>query len=145
MRALRLRIATPSTILVDADDARSVRAEDASGGFGMLPGHADLLTLLSDCVLRWRDGAGREHYCAVRSGVLTISGGAVVEIACRQGVVGDDLEALRARIATMREEEVEVGRRSKVEQTRLHAQAIRQLMRYLRPAAGAVDAPEIET
>lgn len=146
MSSLRLLITTPSAILVDSDDAGSVRAEDASGGFGLLPGHADLLTVLTDCVVRWRDGSGRESYCAVRSGVLTVTGGARVEIACRQGLTGDDLTELRGRIARMREQETDAGRRLKVEQTRLHARAVRQLMRYLRPAAGAAPAtPERES
>ena len=142
MSALRLRIATPSAILVETDDARSIRAEDVSGGFGLMPGHADMLTVLTDCVVRWRDGSDREFYCAVRSGVLTVDGGARVEIACRQGMAGDDLPRLRARVVAMREEEAEAGRRVKVEQTQLRARAVRQLMRYLHPTADAAPPPE---
>lgn len=142
MSALTLRITTPSAILVDADNARSVRAEDVSGGFGLLPGHADLLTVLTDCVVSWRDGSDHEFYCAVRSGVLTVAGGARVEIACRQGLTGDDLSKLRARVAEMRDEEAETDRRAKVEETRLRARAVRQLMRYLHPTADAPPPPE---
>ena len=142
MSALRLRITTPSAILVDTDDARAVRAEDVSGGFGLLPGHADMLTVLTDCVVRWRDGSDREFFCAVRSGVLTVVGGARVEIACGQGLAGDDLPRLRARVVAMREEEAEAGRRVKVEQTQLRARAVRQLMRYLHPTADAAPPPE---
>ena len=35
--ALHLTITTPAVILVDSDDVASVRAEDASGSFGILP------------------------------------------------------------------------------------------------------------
>ncbi len=141
MSGLHLKIATPSAVLVDSSDARAVRAEDASGGFGVLPGHADLLTVLSDSVVRWRDAAGRERYCAVRGGVLSVAGGRLVTVACRQAVAGDDLVRLKAEVSTMRAAEADAERRARVEQTRLHARAVRQLMRYLRPAQGAPPAP----
>ena len=35
---MRLTIATPASLLVDATDVRSLRAEDMSGAFGVLPG-----------------------------------------------------------------------------------------------------------
>ena len=140
MDGLRLTIATPSAIIVDCD-VRAVRAEDISGDFGILPGHADFLTVLSDCVVRWRDAPGSEHFCVVRSGAMTVTGGAKVEVACRQGVSGDDLAALLARVAALRHSEKESGRRARVEQTQLHARAVRQLMRYLRPTTGATALP----
>ena len=56
--ALHLTITTPATVLVDRDDVARVRAEDESGGFGILPGHADLLTVLPASVVRWRSGDG---------------------------------------------------------------------------------------
>ncbi len=56
-RACASRSSTPAAILIDADDVRSLRAEDESGAFGVLPGHADLLTVLPPSVVRWtRDG-----------------------------------------------------------------------------------------
>ena len=129
---IRLTIATPSTLLVDVDDVRSLRAEDASGAFGVLPGHADLLTVLPPSVLRWTRGDGPPRYCALNGGVLTITGGDRVAVACRRGALGDDLEKLQAEVAAQRAAELDADRRAKVEQTRLHAQALRQLMRYLR-------------
>lgn len=131
-RGLHLTIATPGSVLVDASDVRSLRAEDESGAFGVLPGHADLLTVLPPSVIRFtRDDEGT-RYCALSGGVLTVSGGDRVAIACRRGVVGDDLAALQAQIAAARAAELDADRRAKVEQIRLHARALRQLMRYLR-------------
>ena len=52
---LHLTVTTPMEVLVDATGVRSVRAEDASGAFGILPGRADFLTSLPASVLRWRD------------------------------------------------------------------------------------------
>ena len=130
---LRLTIATPAALLVDADDVRSLRAEDSSGGFGVLPGHADLLTVLPPSVVRWTKSGEATRYCAVSGGVLTVSGGNRVAVACRRGAVGDDLAALQARVAAARAAELDADRRAKVEQMRLHARALRQLMRFLRP------------
>ena len=62
-------------MVADHDDVVSVRAEDASGSFGILPGHADLLTVLTPSVVAWRHADGRPGWCAVRRGVLTVRGG----------------------------------------------------------------------
>ncbi|MGB3584840.1 MAG: hypothetical protein WBA40_27520, partial [Roseiarcus sp.] len=59
-------------------------------------------------------------------------GGKRVAIACRRGAIGDDLAALKAEIEALRSAELDADRRARVEQTRLHARALRQLMRYLR-------------
>ena len=132
MSGLRLTIVTPAAILIDADDVRSVRAEDESGAFGVLPGHADLLTVLPPSVVRWTRDGTPTRYCALSGGVLTITGGDRVAIACRRGAIGDDLEKLEADVAAERAAEIDADRRAKVEQTQLHARAVRQLMRYLR-------------
>ncbi len=130
--ALRLTIATPSALLLDAPDVRSLRAQDASGAFGVLPGHADLLTVLPPSVLRWTHANGATRYCALSGGVLTVSGGTRVAVACRRATLGDDLERLQGEVAAARAAELDADRRARVEQTRLHAQALRQLMRSLR-------------
>jgi F-type H+-transporting ATPase subunit epsilon len=133
-RGLRLVIATPATLLVDVPDVASFRAEDASGGFGVLPGHADFVTTLPACVLRWRTEAQVERFCAVRGGVLTVKDGAEIRIACRYGVLGDDVETLEAEVRIAAAARADLASRVRVEQTRLHAYAVRQLVRYLRPA-----------
>ncbi|HMK88357.1 MAG TPA: F0F1 ATP synthase subunit epsilon [Methylocystis sp.] len=133
-KALRLTITTPNVVLFDEGDVRSVRAEDQSGGFGLLPGHADLLTVLPPSVVRWRSFEGTERYCAVRGGVMSVTKGALVSIACRHGVLGHDLQRLEAEVRSARAEEIDAAARARVEQTRLHANAVRQLIRYLRPS-----------
>ncbi len=135
--ALHLTIATPASILVDADDVRSLRAEDSSGAFGVLPGHAELLTVLPPSVVRWTRASEATRYCALSGGVMTVSGGNRVAIACRRGTIGDDLARLEAEVAAQRAAELDADRRAKVEQLRLHARALRQLMRFLRSAGRA--------
>ena len=132
---LHLTVTTPSQILVESDNVAAVRAEDQSGGFGVLPGHADLLTVLVPSVLRWRTADGVARFCAVRGGVFTVSSGRDVAVACREGVVGDSLNELQAKVRAVRAQELEADRKARVEQIRLHALAVRQLVRYLRPNA----------
>jgi F-type H+-transporting ATPase subunit epsilon len=131
---LRLTISTPASILVDAQTIVALRAEDESGSFGILAGHADFLTVLTPSVLRWRGADHVERFCAVEEGVLRVSEGRSVTIACRKGVLGDSLAALETRIEAARISQIETARNARVEQTRLHAQAVRQLLHYLRPS-----------
>lgn len=130
---LRLSISTPTSVLVRDLEVRAVRAEDESGSFGILPGHTDFLTVLEASVVRWRTADDVLHYCAQGGGLLTVEGGASVAIACRQGTLGDDLPKLVAEVARLRAAETDAERKARVEQMRLHARAVRQLMRYLRP------------
>ncbi len=137
--ALRLTIAMPAGLLVDSDDVVAFRAEDATGSFGILPGHADFLTVLTPCVLRWRTRGGEQRFCAVGGGMLRVVDGARISIACRDGALGDALETLEARARAARDARRDAVRRARVEQTRLNAQAIRQVLRYLRPGAADAD------
>ena len=130
---LHLTITTPTNLLVDETDVVSLRAEDGSGGFGIWPGHTEFLTALPASVVRWHMKDGRVRYCAVQGGLMTVEGGERIAIACRRGMTGDDLPGLEAQVEELRSAEEEAGREARVEQTRLHARAVRQLIRYLRP------------
>jgi F-type H+-transporting ATPase subunit epsilon len=99
---IHLTVTTPSQILVDSGDVAAVRAEDESGSFGILPGHADLLTALVPSVVRWRTSDGAAHFCAVRGGVFTVSSGRNVAVACREAVLGDSLEHLEGKVRAVR-------------------------------------------
>lgn len=139
---LHLTISTPMEVLVDDSAVQSLRAEDESGGFGILPGHTDFLTALPASVVRWRGPDGALHFCALRAGLMTVTKGACVAIACREGILGDDLTALEADVAERRADETDADRRARVEQIRLHANAVRHLMRLLRPGrSDALDHP----
>ncbi len=131
--SLHLIITTPTTVLVDERDAYAVRATDDSGSFGILPGHADLLTVLPPSVVRWTDTRGSIRYCALQGGVLGVTGGDQVAIACRKAVLGENLENLEKDVRSARAAETEADRHARVAQTHLHAQAIRYLMNNLVP------------
>jgi F-type H+-transporting ATPase subunit epsilon len=78
---VRLLITDPTEVVADHPDVVSLCAEDESGGFGILTGHADLLTVLPVSVVSWRHADGKMGYCAVRRGVLTVQGGKTIAIA----------------------------------------------------------------
>ncbi|WP_234052838.1 MULTISPECIES: F0F1 ATP synthase subunit epsilon [unclassified Xanthobacter] len=132
-RTLTLTVTTPTKVLVQGLEVASVRAEDESGSFGILPGHTDFLTVLPASVVRWRTPDDVTHYCAQGGGLLTVEGGAKVAVACRQGTLGDDLATLEREVERLRAAETDTERKARVEQMRLHANAVRQLMRFLRP------------
>jgi F-type H+-transporting ATPase subunit epsilon len=132
---MRLRIVTPLEVVVDAPDVVALRAEDASGGFGILPGHADFLTNLAISVVRWRGRDNAMHFCAVRRGVLRVTGGREIAIATREAVPGEDLATLDQTVLARFRADIEAERVEHVEATRLQLNAIRQIMRHLRPGA----------
>ena len=77
--------------------------------------------MLLPSVVRWTKSSEATRYCALSGGVLTVSGGDRVAIACRRGTVGGDLAALEAAVAAERSTELDADRRARVEQTVLHA------------------------
>jgi F-type H+-transporting ATPase subunit epsilon len=129
---LDLTIATPLDMVVNHDAALSLRAEDESGSFGIRPGHADFITMLAPSVVRWLAPDGTRRFCAVDGGVMTVSGGHAIAIACREAIAGDALERLEREVARVRVAQLDAERRVRVEAVRLHAQAVRQMLRYLR-------------
>ncbi len=130
---MRLLITTPTAIILDEASVSSVRAEDDSGSFGILEGHTDFLTALKVSIVSWRGADQRTHYCAVRRGVLTVSGGSEIAIATREAVAGDDLDRLEAIVVGEFRERTEAERSARTESLQLQMKAIRQIVRYLRP------------
>jgi len=131
---MRLLISTPLEIVADHADIVSVRAEDESGSFGILAQHADLLTALTLSVVAWRHTDGRQRFCAVRRGVLSVRDGKQVSVATRQAQLGDDLESLEHAVIARFRAEAEAERADRVAALRLHTRAIRQIVQALRGA-----------
>ncbi|PZU64816.1 F0F1 ATP synthase subunit epsilon [Sphingobium sp.] len=127
---MRLRITDPTSIVVDHDVA-SIRAEDASGSFGIFAGHADLVTALEISVVSWREVDGRQGFCAVRNGILTVSDGSRVDIATREAHLGDDLEELEAIVLAGYRTHIEAERSSRTASAKLRMQAIRRMVEAL--------------
>lgn len=136
---MRLTICTPLAIVIDEDGVELLRAEDATGSFGILRGHTDFLTSLAVAAVGWLSADGTRRYCAVRRGVLSVTGGHEIAIATREAVPGDDLVTLHQTVLARFRDEIEAERSEHIESTRLQLNAIRQIMRHLR-ADGRQDA-----
>lgn len=137
---MKLRIITPLAVVVEEANLMSLRAEDASGGFGIQPGHAGFLTSLTVSVVSWKGAAGTQHYCAVRGGVLSVGpatgGGQEIAIATREAVTGDDLATLDRTVLARFRADTEAEHTERVESTRRQLDVIRRMVSRLRPASG---------
>jgi F-type H+-transporting ATPase subunit epsilon len=128
---VRLSVVTPQAVVVD-EDVGHVRAEDESGSFGILDRHADMLTALAISVLVYRDRSGREHFVAVRGGLLIVTGRSQVDVLTREAIRGDDLRQLesdvlgRFRRAAADEEHARRGA------ARLEGSLLRRVADYMR-------------
>lgn len=136
---MRLLITTPTSVVVDENDVVAVRAEDESGGFGILNGHIDFLTALEPSIIAWRNQSGREQFCAVRRGVFSVSGGANVSVATREAVVGDDLDKLESEVLAAFRQAADEERAQRTDSLRLEMRAVKQIVRYLRPERRAFE------
>jgi F-type H+-transporting ATPase subunit epsilon len=130
---MRLLITTPTVVVIDDPEVTAVRAEDESGSFGILTGHADFLTALTVSVVAWHRTDGLQHYCAVRRGVLRVSAGSEVAIATREAISCDDLDHLEQVVVAKLRSALESERAARTESLQLQMKAIRQIVRYLRP------------
>ncbi len=130
---MKLLITTPTAVVINEQDVAAVRAEDESGSFGILNGHANFLTALTVSVVSWHNADDRREFCAVRRGVLSVTNGNEVAIATREAIAGDDFDHLERVVLARFRETVEAERAARTESLRLQMQAIRQIVRYLRP------------
>ena len=129
---MKLNVSTPLAIVVDVDDLVYLRAEDETGSFGILPGHADFLTALAVSVMTWRDRTGIEHHIAVRGGILEVRGGNTIIIATREAACSDDLGQLETEVLASFHRAVEEDRAARVDAQRLYLTAIRHICHFLR-------------
>lgn len=136
---MKLRITSLGAIAVDESEVVSIRAEDASGSFGILEGHAEFLTALDASVVSWRRRDGRQGHCAIRRGVLTVEQGGRVSVATREAVVDDDLARLETAVLIEFRQRDAQERAARVESARMEIRAVREILRYLRPERAHYD------
>ena len=134
---MKLTVATPLAIVVAADNVAHLRAEDETGAFGILTGHADFLTALTISVASWRDGRGAERHVALRGGMLAVRGGDTIAIASPEAVAGDDLQRLEAEVVAGFRRRLAEDQAARTDAQRLYLAAIRQIVRFLRTEGAA--------
>ena len=129
---MRLTVATPLVIVVEVGDVVHLRAEDDTGAFGILPGHADFLTALAVSVASWRDDRGAEHHVALRGGMLEVRDGSTIAIATPEAVPSDDLQRLETEVLARFRRQLVEEQAARTDARRLYLAAIRQIARFLR-------------
>jgi len=139
---MRLLITVPTAVVIDETDVTAIRAEDESGSFGIMNGHADLLTALNVCIVSWKGMGEKRRYCAVRRGVLSVNraaDGTEVAIATREAVSGDSLKHLEQVVLDEFRQRQEAERAARTDSLQLQIKAVRQIMRFLRPGRPGQD------
>jgi len=129
---MRLSVATPLAIVIEVSDVAHLRAEDDTGAFGILPGHADFLTALAVSVVTWRDESGIEHHVALRGGMLEVRDGDTIAIATPEAVTSEDLHRLEVEVLDTFRRELLEEQAARTDARRLYLAAIRQIARLLR-------------
>ena len=128
---MKLRVTTPPRVIVDRE-VSYVQGEDASGRFGILPGHEPFLTAVAPSILiyRYRDGGSeRERYVAVRHGVLRVDPEGV-QVAVRDAHESENLSGLRDELRKARESRDSRSHRLTRSLYQMQLAAWRRLMEY---------------
>jgi F-type H+-transporting ATPase subunit epsilon len=138
---VKLTIAVPTALVAEVEQVVHLRAEDASGAFGILPRHADFLTVLAISVVSWRHAGETERHCAVRGGILMVSGGERIAIATREAVLSDDLVRLESEVLEAFRRKADEEEAARAGSARLQLTAMRRILDYLRPGGHRQRAP----
>lgn len=133
---MRFTVTTPLRVVIDAKDVRSLRAEDETGSFGVLPGHADFLTVLTISVVTWRNSEDREEHVAVRGGTLIVRQDQHVEVVTRDAVSEETLGALSEAVVQHWRKEKKVENEAGLSASRLQLAAIHLIERYVEAGCG---------
>jgi F-type H+-transporting ATPase subunit epsilon len=126
-----LEILVPNGVMLETR-IRGLQASDASGRFGLWPGHEAFVTILEPCIVIYRDESDRERFAAVDTGVLVLEDRRV-SIACREAVVADRLEDVADRADAMLRQRRLEERTARGEFAELQSTLVRQLKKLERP------------
>lgn len=96
---LHLLILVPDAVVLDTH-VTDVQAADATGRFGLRPGHEPFVTVLAPSLLVYTTEDGHEQYAAVDGGALLLEGDQL-RVVTREAVLADQLEDIAARAATI--------------------------------------------
>ena len=129
---MKLTIWTPTSLAVEVDHIRHLRAEDRTGAFGIAPGHADFLTILAVSVVEWTDADGAEGFALVQGGALMVREGLSVEIAARGAYSESELAALGDTAIDALRRSAEDEGLARTLDARLQSAAMRQIERVMR-------------
>ena len=102
-KQMHLRIVTPQEVLLD-EDVRSVQFTGIDGSYGILPGHAPLMTATEPGPVTIRYADGHEEQLAVTDGFAEMRDN-VLTLVCEAGEKAETIDLERARVAEARARE----------------------------------------
>lgn len=108
------------------DDVTSFVGEDASGSFGILPGHARMMTALGVGLARFRVGDGEWHYLALPGGIIE-GGGGRLTLCTRRCLHDTDLRRMGTLLAELQQAEEETLGGIRESLQRLEEEMLRRL------------------
>lgn len=127
MKSFRLRIVTPDQIVFDGD-VESVQFMGLDGSYGILAGHAPLMTATRPGVLRYRVSGGDQRQIVVTDGFAEMAGN-VLTIVAEAGERAKDIDLERARAAEKRARDILAHRGTLADEDVLKAEeALRRAM-----------------
>ncbi|HJL15233.1 MAG TPA: hypothetical protein RMH99_06230 [Sandaracinaceae bacterium LLY-WYZ-13_1] len=129
--SLTLRVRTPEGLAFDGP-VDAIRAEDADGWFGILPGRRDVVAVLPPGLLLFEDAEG-DGFVALSGGLLELTRDRC-RVVVREARVAREAEAAADALDTLIE-----ARRARIEHRRgvmedLEREALRRLARALEEA-----------
>ncbi|MHC5063480.1 MAG: ATP synthase F1 subunit epsilon [Planctomycetota bacterium] len=129
VKLMHLRIVTPQEVLLD-QDVRSVSFMGIDGSYGILPGHAPLMTATQPGEVKITHEDGRVEELVVTDGFAEVHDN-VLTLVCEAGTAAGkiDLERARAAEERAREKLSERGSLSSEELLRAEAALRRALVR----------------
>ena len=100
MRTFPLELVTPERLLF-SEEVQAVRAPGVGGSFGVLAGHAPLLTELETGLIKVTLASGEEAYIATSGGFMQVSREKVIILA-DSAELSEEIDVERARAAAER-------------------------------------------
>jgi F-type H+-transporting ATPase subunit epsilon len=122
---LGLEILVPDAVVLSTR-VTGVQAADATGRFGLRPGHERFVTVLAPSLLVYTDEAGTERYAAVDGGVLLLEGDRV-SVVTREAVLADRLEEVAEKAAAILDSRRRQERHARAEFDELQTALVKQL------------------
>jgi F-type H+-transporting ATPase subunit epsilon len=124
---LHLEVRVPEEVVLDVDVV-AIQAGDASGRFGLRPGHEPFVTALSPGIIVYRDVENRERYVAADRGVLLLEHDRV-SVVTREAVVADALDAVADAAAAMMASRQEEERAARLAAEEIATALLREIRR----------------
>lgn len=130
--SMELEILVPDGVVLQAR-VQSLQAADASGRFGIWPGHEAFLTLLTPCVIFLRDEGGKERFVAADGGVLRALDHKI-SIVTREAVAADRLDEVAQAAAAMLQARRTLEKSAQAEFAELQVSLLRELRKVEKKA-----------